>query len=407
MRRLALPLESVAAHGYRLHPIDRWMAHRLQATIGPAAIQLQLWDGSMMPLGRDPVGVLSVRDRQALAGLVFRPDPAFGEYYMTGRVTIRGDFAGVVEHLTALSRPSVPSLAERVALRLTPSNGPLTARRNVHHHYDLGNAFYALWLDPQLVYTCAWYPSDTSTLAEAQIAKLDRVCHKLQLRPGERVVEAGCGWGALALHMARNYGVTVRAYNISTEQLRYARARAAEERLAHLVTFVEDDFRNVTGRYDAFVSVGMLEHVGRRQYSALAAALTRVLDPDSGRGLLHFIGRDHPRRLNAWIRRRIFPGAYPPTLAEVTSQVLEPANMSVLHAENLRLHYARTLEDWRSRFERAERTVASQFGDPFYRAWRLYLAGSGAAFKTGWLQLFQVVFAPTGGHASGPRDAAL
>jgi cyclopropane-fatty-acyl-phospholipid synthase len=207
--------------------------------------------------------------------------------------------------------------------------------------------------------------------------------------------------------MARNYGVTVHAYNISTEQIRYARRRAAEERLDHLVTFVEDDFRHVSGHYDAFVSIGMLEHVGRREYLALAAELKRLLDPRSGRGLLHFIGRDHPRRLNAWIRRRIFPGAYPPTLAEVIRDVLEPANMSVLHVENLRLHYARTLADWRARFEAAEPRVVEQFGEPFYRAWRLYLAGSQAAFRTGWMQLFQVLFAPSGGCARTHHDADL
>lgn len=407
MRRLALPLNTLAVFGDRRHPIDRWLAHQLQATIAPADIQLQLWDGSLLPVTRPPDGTLVVRDRRALWGLVLAPDTAFGEHYMSGRVTIRGDFAQLVERLSALSRPSPPSVAERLALWLAPANGLTGSRRNVHHHYDLGNDFYARWLDPQLVYTCAWYPEKTATLAEAQVAKLDLVCRKLHLRPGERVVDAGCGWGALALHMAREYCVTVQAYNISAEQLRFARARAAEEHLDHLVTFIEDDYRKVTGRCDAFVSIGMLEHVGRREFAALATTLARVLDPVSGRGLLHFIGRDHPRRLNAWIRRRIFPGAYPPTLAEVTGQVLEPANMSVLHAENLRLHYARTLADWRARFEGAERDVVAEFGAPFYRAWRLYLAGSEAAFRTGWMQLFQVVFAPTGGRADGPRDANL
>jgi cyclopropane-fatty-acyl-phospholipid synthase len=143
----------------------------------------------------------------------------------------------------------------------------------------------------------------------------------------------------------------------------------------------------------------MLEHVGRRHFRALAGVLARALEPGSGRGLLHFIGRDHPRRLNVWIRRRIFPGAYPPTLHEVTGRVLEPAGMSVLDVENLRLHYARTLTDWRTRFERVEEDVRARFGDAFTRAWHLYLAGSEAAFLTGWLQLFQVVFAPAGGTA--------
>ena len=407
MRRLALPLDRSATGPVRPGAIDRWFAARLQATISPAAVQVQLWDGTLIPLPGTAEGTLVVMDRRVLRDLVLHPDIAFGEHYTTGRLGIRGDFGSVVERLTSLARPSPPSLAERLALRLAPVNNPAHSRHNVHHHYDLGNDFYALWLDPQMLYTCAWYPTEHTTLADAQVAKLDRVCRKLQLRAGERVLEAGCGWGALALHMARHYGVTVRAYNISREQLRYARGRAAEEGLDRLVTFVDDDYRNATGRYDAFVSLGMLEHVGRRAYRTLSSELAGVLDPITGRGLLHFIGRDHPRRLNAWIRKRIFPGAYPPTLTEVTSQVLAPANLSVLHVENMRWHYARTLSDWRSRFEAAEATVRGTFGADFYRAWRLYLAGSEASFKAGWLQLFQVVFAPAGSSARAPRDADL
>ena len=406
MTRLALPLNTLPAASLRPRGIDRWMARRLKAFLAPAGVQVQLWDGTSLPLAGTPVGVLDVGDRGALLGLIASPEVSFGDHYMSGRVAVRGDLGRVVEAMSTLSRPAPPSWRERLALRLTPANGLLSARRNVHHHYDLGNDFYALWLDPQMVYTCAWYPTPETSLADAQIAKLDLICRKLALKPGERVVEVGCGWGALALHMAREYGVTVRAYNVSTEQLQFARARAAAEGLDRLVTFVEDDYRSVTGRYDAFVSIGMLEHVGLRQYGALSAVMQRALDR-GGRGLLHFIGRDHPRRLNAWVRRRIFPGAYPPTLAEVTARVLEPANLSVLHVENLRPHYARTLADWRARFEGAERTIHAEFGEAFYRAWRLYLAGSEAAFRTGWMQLFQVLFAPAGGRAGGPRDAAL
>ena len=147
------------------------------------------------------------------------------------------------------------------------------------------------------------------------------------------------------------------------------------------------------GEYDAFVSVGMLEHVGARQYAALSGVIRRTLRRTGGRGLLHFIGRDAPRPLNAWIRRRIFPGAYAPTLAEVATEILTPAGMSILDVENPRLHYARTLAHWRQRFKTVEDDVRAQYGTAFERAWKLYLAGSQAAFATGWMQLFQVVFA--------------
>jgi cyclopropane-fatty-acyl-phospholipid synthase len=271
-----------------------------------------------------------------------------------------------------------------------------TSRENVHHHYDLGNEFYRLWLDPGLLYTCAYYPTPTATLAEAQAAKMEHVCRKLDLRPGERVLEAGCGWGSLALYMARTRGVSVRACNLSGEQIRHARERARAEGLAGRVEFVEDDYRNMTGTYDAFVSVGMLEHVGPAHYPALGELIDRCLRPERGRGLLHFIGRDRPGQLNPWIRKRIFPGAYPPTLAEVLGAVLEPRRLSVLDVENLRLHYARTLAHWRERFDAAAGKVAALFDETFVRTWRLYLVGSQASFNTGYMQLFQVTFARAG-----------
>ena len=231
-----------------------------------------------------------------------------------------------------------------------------------------------------------------ATLEEAQRAKLDYVCRKLRLRPGDHVIEAGCGWGALALHMAKQYGVTVRAFNISDAQLCYARERAAREGLSDRVTFVDGDYRTIEGRCDAFVSIGMLEHVGPAHYAAFGGVIDRVLDPDHGRGLLHFIGRNAPMEFNPWIARHIFPGAYAPTLGEVLPRVFEPANLSVLDIENLRPHYALTLQHWLDRFERHVESIRAMFDDAFVRTWRLYLASAQAGFTSGDLQLFQVTF---------------
>jgi cyclopropane-fatty-acyl-phospholipid synthase len=267
------------------------------------------------------------------------------------------------------------------------------SRHNIQRHYDLNTDFYQLWLDPQLVYTCAYYPSPGATLEQAQVAKLDYVCRKVQLQPGERVVDAGCGWGALALHMAKNYGVTVRAFNISREQILVARRRAKELGLSHRVEFIEDDYRNIAGECDAFVSVGMLEHVGRKHYRELGSIIHRSL-AKTGRGLLHFIGHNHPLPFSTWTRKHIFPGAYAPTLGEVM-QVFEPWNLSVLDVENLRPHYAKTLEHWLARFEKCEQQISDMFSPEFMRAWRLYLAESAAGFRVGTLQLFQIVFART------------
>jgi cyclopropane-fatty-acyl-phospholipid synthase len=374
--------------------LDRWIAGGLQRAIAPAGIRLGLWDGySAATPGATHVGEVIVRDRPTLLRLVANPGLWFGEAYTSGRLAVDGPLPAIMEAISRLPL-SAPGWPQRVLAALSLPNTLGASRRNVHHHYDLGNDFYELWLDEQLVYTCAYFPSPGASLENAQQAKLDIVCRKLRLRPGDSVVEAGCGWGALALHMARAYGVRVRAFNVSGEQLEYARRRAAREGLAARVEFVDDDYRNIRGRFDAFVSVGMLEHVGRRHLSALGEVVARTVRRDGGRGLLHFIGRDRPQPLNAWIRRRIFPGAYTPTLGEVTARVLGPAGMSVLDVENLRLHYARTLAHWGQRFSAVRDEVAARSGEEFARAWELYLAGSQAAFATGWMQLFQVVFAP-------------
>jgi cyclopropane-fatty-acyl-phospholipid synthase len=339
------------------------------------------------------VATLRVRDRKTLVGMLLDPDLNVGDAYASGRLEVEGDLVAANEVVfRALQRGGYTALPWWRFSR-AGGHGLRASRHNIHHHYDIGNDFYSLWLDSRMVYTCAYFPTPTATLEEAQEAKMDYVCRKLDLQPGERVVEAGCGWGSLALHMARHYDVSVRAFNISREQVRLARERAEAEGLQDRVEFVEDDYRNIDEACDAFVSVGMLEHVGLRNYATLGAVIDRCLAPSRGRGLLHFIGRNRLRPLNAWTRKRIFPGAYPPTLRQVMEEILEPWSFSVLDVENLRLHYARTLRHWLHRFEGAAEEVTRMFDEPFVRAWRLYLAGSEAAFATGWLQLFQVTFA--------------
>jgi cyclopropane-fatty-acyl-phospholipid synthase len=385
-----------STHAWRpaTNAVDRYLAALLQRFTEPGRVRIELWDGqSPYADGHSWVGTLHIGDRRTLIGLLLHPDLQFGESYTSGRLRVGGALEPMLESLSRLSAPT-PSWLDHVRAALVRSTTVDTARRNIHQHYDLGNDFYARWLDRDLVYTCAYFPTPEASLDAAQHAKMAHVCAKLRLRPHETVVEAGCGWGALAMFMARHYGVHVKAFNISTEQIAYARAWAAREGLTDRVEFIDDDYRNVSGKCDVFVSLGMLEHVGLRQFGTLADVLRRTVRRRNGRGLLHFIGRDAPRPVNAWIRRHIFPGSYTPTLAEVTTRVLTPAGMSVLDVENLRPHYVLTLRHWRERFLSQRDAVVAQFDEPFARAWELYLAGSEATFATGWMQLFQVVFAP-------------
>jgi cyclopropane-fatty-acyl-phospholipid synthase len=368
---------------------DRWALTRVQRSIPSARVGLALWDGfEVQPARGAPVATVVFKSRRALLATIWDPDLNLGEAYMRGEVEVEGDLVGMLSDVYRALERRKP----RPWWRGPGSNSLRQARENVHRHYDLGNDFYRLWLDREMVYTCAYFPAPEETLEAAQVAKMDLVCRKLALAPGDRVVEAGCGWGSLAIFMARHYGVHVRAFNVSAEQIAFARQRAREESAGDRVEFIEDDYRNVRGEYDAFVSVGMIEHVGPAHYGALGEVIARSLT-QRGRGLLHFIGRSQPGELNPWIRKRIFPGAHIPTLPEVFEGVLEASNFAALDVENLRLHYEVTLDHWRHRFESATDEVANLFDEAFVRAWRLYLAGSQAAFATGSLHLFQIVFA--------------
>ena len=375
---------------------DQWLLSRVLDATGSAPVRLRVRGGpDVSPRGGTPVATLVIQDRGTLARLLRDPEIGFGDAYMDGRIEVEGDLVRFLEVVYQAMENSatvgrwLSTLASKW-MDLLQDNSRRGSRTNIHRHYDLGNDFYKLWLDDQLLYTCAYFPTPSSTLEHAQIAKMDHVCRKLRLQPGETVVEAGCGWGALALHMAREYGVSVKAYNVSHEQIAYARERARAEGLSGRVEYIEDDYRAISGKFDVFASVGMLEHVGLSHFRELSEIIHRSIG-DTGRGLLHFIGRNYPAVFSRWIRKHIFPGGFVPSLRQSLG-VLEPKNYSVLDVENLRMHYAKTLEHWLERFEKSRQQVTAMYDSRFVRAWRLYLAGSIAAFRTGDLQLFQILF---------------
>lgn len=376
--------------------LDRWLVKKMLDVVGNPPVRISLWDSvEATPYCEHPVASLGYRDRAALLKTIIDPELYWGDLYCTGRVVVDGDIAELMRVIyLGITGRGRKSLLRRFVLWLGHRrifNSLDRAKENIHHHYDIGNDFYRLWLDnEEMQYTCAYFPSKDMTLEDAQIAKLHHICQKLELKAGDKVVEAGCGWGGLARFMVKHYGVEVKAYNISTEQIDYARRRAEEEGLADRVEYVLDDYRNIEGQYDVFVSVGMLEHVARRDYEEFGSIIRRCLKPD-GRGLIHAIGRVIPGPMNAWIERRIFPGARPPALSEMMD-IFEPNALSVTDIENLRLHYSRTLDLWAQRFEEHSEQIAGMMDESFVKAWRLYLNGSRAAFDVGELQLFQVVF---------------
>ncbi len=372
---------------------------RILAAAGNPPVRILLPDGTAVEAaGEGARFTLRIGSWRAVAAMLADPETGFAESYASGAAEVEGPLA---EFCEAIYRHYPRQGESRGAwkwlsryLDWTQRRSVRAAKKNIRRHYDLGNEFYRLWLDEEMLYTCAFFPREDASLEEAQTAKMERVARKLALEPGERVVDAGCGWGAFALYIARVHGCRVRAFNISEEQIAWARRRCRELGLESRVEFVLDDYRNITGAYDAFASIGMLEHVGREHYGELGETIRRTVG-ETGRGLLHFIGRSRPAPLSPWIRKRIFPGAYAPGLSEMLP-LLEAGAYHVADVENLRSHYARTLRCWRERFEAAEPQAAAMFDEEFARAWKLYLAGSEASFRSGALELYQVLFA-------GPR----
>ncbi|HJV33698.1 cyclopropane-fatty-acyl-phospholipid synthase family protein [Geomonas sp.] len=378
--------------------LDRRLLRKLIEGMGAPAIKVALWDGEDVVSNPGATTRMIIHNRISLLRLIGNPLLYFGDDYSSGNIDIEG---GLVNFMEAVARAMDGT--GQIRRRTSPVhnwhretfNSLSDSRKNIHHHYDLGNDFYRLWLDKEMLYTCAYYPKPHISLEAAQIAKMELVCRKVRLSGGERVIEAGCGWGGLARYMAKRYGAKVRAFNISKEQVAYAKERARKEGIFG-VEYIEDDYRNITGECDVFVSVGMLEHVGPNNYRRLGQVIDSTLS-DTGFGLIHSIGQDVAEPLTEWIEKRIFPGSYPPTIREMM-EIFEPYGFNVLDLENLRLHYARTLEHWLERYEANEGEIVRMFDESFARAWRLYLCGSIAAFRTGSLQLFQVVFTRHGNN---------
>lgn len=311
-----------------------------------------------------------------------------GEAYMDGTLTVE---EGTVYDLLSLAMYNmgqdgghwsfrVQNKANR-AFRWLHQHNPLgKAQRNVAHHYDLSGTLYDLFLDADRQYSCAYFPTGRETLDAAQEAKKRHIAAKLLLKPGHRVLDIGCGWGGMALYLAREFGCRVEGVTLSREQLAVARERARDEGLSGQVEFALRDYRFVEDTFDRIVSVGMFEHVGAKHYDEFFDKTRKLLAPD-GVFLLHTIGRTSPPGgTNSWLRKYIFPGGYTPAMSEVMTAI-ERSGLIVNDVEVLRLHYAETLRHWRERFVAHWDEAARLYDERFCRMWEFYLAGCEAAFR--------------------------
>jgi cyclopropane-fatty-acyl-phospholipid synthase len=335
-----------------------------------------------------PSITIRLHDRALEWKLFVNPRLYLGEAFMNGTLAVENasiydflDFAAVNMVLAPknLLTPLYNGFGR--GFRLLQQFNPLgRAQQNVAHHYDLSDTLYDLFLDADRQYSCAYFTKPDQTIEEAQANKKRHIAAKLLLKPGQRVLDIGSGWGGLALYLARECGVSVTGLTLSTEQLKVAQRRAAAAGLADRVRFELLDYREASGRYDRIVSVGMFEHVGVVHYRAFFRKVSELL-ADDGVALLHTIGRsDGPGATNPWIRKYIFPGGYSPALSEV-APVIEHTGLWVTDVEVLRLHYAETLKAWRARFNANRERVRALYDERFCRMWEFYLAGSEIAFR--------------------------
>jgi cyclopropane-fatty-acyl-phospholipid synthase len=394
----------------------------------PASLSLQLWDGSSLRVGQrsggpDSAFTLVIRNPEVVCSAVLGRDPlALAEAYFRSDMDIDGDFfaaLSIKDHLDALQMPAGEKLlAAFSALRLrmlnsgrqaaasswAPSHGlnvkahsKSENRDAIHFHYDVSNEFYSLWLDRAMVYSCAYFEDSGVDLDTAQHAKLDHICRKLSLKPGEKFLDIGCGWGALVIHAARNYGVTAHGVTLSPQQLKVAQERIAAAGLSDRVTVELMDYRDLPGEciYDKVASVGMFEHVGLKNLPVYFSTVQRLLKP-RGLFLNHGITHDsegwETNSSTEFINRYVFPDGQLDTISNI-QRVMERSKLEIADVESLRPHYAMTLRRWVERLERNRASALQYVNEATYRVWRLYMAACALQFESGEIGIYQVLAA--------------
>jgi cyclopropane-fatty-acyl-phospholipid synthase len=393
----------------------RLLPHLLRRFVQNGRLTVIDHDGAQESFGSGEGGpdvTIRLMDAKVEREIFFNPELKAAEAYMDGRLVFEnGGTAYDLLYLFSINRRGLGSHPLQRALRrawkamrgLHQANRLGQAAKNVRSHYDHPAAFYSLWLDERMAYSCAYFERPEQGLEEAQVAKFRHIAAKLVIRPGMSVAEIGSGWGGLAIYLAKTCGAKVTAINVSPEQLAASRAKAEEAGVTDRITFVEQDYRELTGRFERIVSVGMMEHVGVAHFDEYFATIKRLLAP-GGYALVHAIGRMSPPGSTApFIRKYIFPGGYVPALSEVFAAT-ERTGVWVADCEILRLHYYWTIKAWRERFETRRAEVVAMMGERFARMWEFYLAAVELGFLHGSNMVFQLLLAETRDAVPVTRD---
>lgn len=359
------------------------------------SFQVQFWDGVKKSYGAgEPQFILTIATQRAAEHALESGSLGFGEEYMAGDIQVGGDLTQLLRFGADDTILNLPvGLKAKLAikhLRQASLNTLSRSTKHVAYHYDRGNDFYKLWLDDSMAYSCAYFRSESDTLEQAQQQKYEHICRKLQLKAGETLIDIGCGWGGMLIYAAKHYGVRGVGYTLSKQQVEYATDLLKREGLSKEISIELEDYRRIEGTFDKFVSVGMFEHVGKQFISTFMEKVQSILKP-GGIGLLHTVGQERPVPGDPWTLKYIFPGGYIPTLDEIVRTMCE-VKLIPTDIENLRLHYARTLEEWSARYEVHAKKIEALYDASFVRMWRMFLNGCIANFRYGDMRLYHVLF---------------
>lgn len=358
-------------------------------------LRLKLWDGKQFDLGPSPQVTIVVKEPQLISQFTHPSLSELGAAFVEGKLELEGDISEVIRVCDELSEALLKDDEEQLPIR--SAHDKSTDAEAISYHYDLSNAFYQLWLDQDMAYSCAYFKHADDELDQAQQNKFDHLCRKLRLEAGDHLLDVGCGWGGLARFAAREYGATVHGITLSKEQLKLGRQRVHDEGLSDKVELQILDYRDIPqdGRFDKVVSVGMFEHVG---HANLALYCQRLFGAVREGGLVmnhgitakHVDGRPVGRGAGEFIERYVFPHGELPHLSMICASICA-SGLEVVDVESLRLHYAKTLHLWSQRLEGQLDKAAAIVPEQALRIWRLYLAGCAYAFTKGWINLHQIL----------------
>ncbi len=359
-----------------------------------SSFAIEFWDGEILKYGDKPAVALKLKSKDAAGRIIGDGFLGFGETYMNGEIDVDGDLQELLRLGMSINFNEHPlSFSQKLrfaAMHFFNRGTRKGSAQNIAFHYDLGNDFYSTYLDDTMTYSCAYFKTPSDSLERAQLNKYDHICRKLMLEPGESLLDVGCGWAGMLIYAARNYGINGIGNTLSERQYEYGNRKIKELGLEKQIKVVLKDYRELDGQFDKFISIGMFEHVGKKYFPAFFERVSALLKPGSV-GLLHTIGKDTYSSGDAWTLRYIFPGGYVPILDEIING-MGKRGFSILDVENLRMHYAKTLDLWSENYSRNIDKVQKMFDENFVRRWRLFLESSAAGFKYSNSRLFQILF---------------